>query len=93
MAFGDSSVCGPTCDGLGRCGDESLAGNCLWDNQAPDEPGLCMLTCATDEDCSREGMECRYCTFGEACAVGDALGAGPGVCAWPDGSYCGAGPD
>ena len=49
VAFGDASVCGPTCDGLGRCGDESLAGNCLWDNQAPAEPGLCVLTCTTDE--------------------------------------------
>ena len=26
------------------------------------------------------------------CTVVD-LGAGPGVCAWPDGSYRGAGPD
>jgi len=87
LAFGDASVCGPTCDGLGRCGDASLAGNCLWNNQAPDEPGLCVLTCTTTDDCPVDAMTCRACDFGEACVVGDALGAGPGVCAWPDGSW------
>ncbi len=83
-AFGDASVCGPTCDGLGVCGDESLAGSCLWDNQNPAKDGLCVLTCSVDEDCPVEGMRCRLCDLGEVCAVNAGIGLGSDVCAWPD---------
>ena len=87
LALDGASVCGPACRVAGRCDDDSLAGVCDLRDGTPNEPGLCVLTCSSADDCPTAGMVCLQCPHGvdiHTCAIGRGIGLGEGICAWPD---------